>query len=260
MKSARFPNGLLALALLAAGACSKQDGATDLSGESAKATDALLEQVAEGARASSQANQARRATAALPQPDPEVALGSYVKMEDGKQLMFMYVASSSLPPDYEKLASAFSTEYQQATDNFRKRDLMRALRPQLDAQIGLARARRYAWIDVEEPELRPYDFDRGGFGVGEFQNEGWRYFSAGDYKLSWANGDAVAFAPVKDESTARTIEAMRTDWNDRPQLRVYFFAQSADLANEAVKALVTRVQIRDQTGRVLSEYGPGGMP
>ena len=64
--------------------------------------------------------------------------------------------------------------------------------------------------------------------------------------------------PVADEATARQIEAMRSKYDNTPRLKVYFFAQSADLDNQRVNALVTRVQITDKSGRLLAEYGPDG--
>lgn len=51
---------------------------------------------------------------------------------------------------------------------------------------------------------------------------------------------------------------MRTGYNDRPQLKVHFFAQSADLSDQKVNAVVTHVQIIDESGRVLAGYGPDG--
>jgi arginine/lysine/ornithine decarboxylase len=39
---------------------------------------------------------------------------------------------------------------------------------------------------------------------------------------------------------------------------VYFFAQSADLNRQIVRAYVTGVRISDRDGRVLAEYRPQG--
>ena len=58
------------------------------------------------------------------------------------------------------------------------------------------------------------------------------------------------------EATARELEALRGKWDRKPHLKVFFFAQSADLNAQKVNAYVTHVQVTDRTGRVLAEYGP----
>ena len=114
-------------------------------------------------------------------------------------------------------------------------------------------------MEVNDAGLGAYDFDRKGFPVGEFGDSTYRYFNDNyDYKIGWANHQQLAFLPVSDETLARRLESMRSGYNDRPRLKVYFFAQSADLDNERVKALVTRAVITDKSGRVLADYGPDG--
>ena len=118
----------------------------------------------------------------------------------------------------------------------------------------------YGWMDIDDSDnLGAYDFERKGFPIDEFESERYRYINdAYQYKLSWANHGQVAFAPVPDEAVARQLEAMRTNYSDKPKLKIFFFAQSADLNEQKVNAIVTRVQITDKSGRVLAEYGPDG--
>jgi hypothetical protein len=203
---------------------------------------------------------ARAAAAAVPQPDASKPLSSYPELESGQQIMFLYVAASRLPPDFAKLAEAFSSEYRETSDSFRKNDLMQAIRPQLEEKIALAKAAPYGWMEIEDSDnLGAYDFERKGFPVGEFEDSKYRYFNDNyNYKIGWANYSQLAFIPVADEATARQIEAMRSNYGNTPRLKVYFFAQSADLDNERVNAVVTRVQVTDKSGRVLAEYGPDG--
>ena len=172
--------------------------------------------------------------------------------------MFLYVAASKLPPDFEKLAASYSSEYRETNDSFRKNDLMQAIKPQLEEKIAQAKAAPYGWMDVDDSDnLGAYDFARKGFPVGEFEDSKYRYFNDNySHKIGWANYSQVAFVPVADEATARQIEAMRSKYGNTPRLKVYFFAQSAHLDNERVNALVTHVQITDKSGRVLAEYGP----
>lgn len=200
----------------------------------------------------------KSAAAALPQPDPAKPLSTYPEIDRGMQIMFLYVAASRLPPDLPKLAAVFSSEYRETNDSFRKNDLMAAIKPQVEIKIAEARTSPYGWMDIDDSDnLGAYDFERKGFAVEEFQSARHRYINdASDYKLGWANHNQVAFAPVADEAVARQLEAMRTDYGNKPRLKIYFFAQSADLNSQKVNAIVTRVQITDKSGRVLAEYGP----
>lgn len=193
------------------------------------------------------------------QPDPAKPLGEYVELKDGQQVMFQYVAASNLPPDYPKLAESFSQEYRRSNDAFRRNDLLQALQPQMEQRIQQARGQRHAWMAIDDAELGGYDFQRKGFPVGEFQGKRTRWFNdAHEYRLTWANRDQVAFAPVSDEAVARELESMRNDYANKPKLKVYFLAQSADLNAQVLNAQVTRAQLVGKGGRVLAEYGPDG--
>jgi hypothetical protein len=196
---------------------------------------------------------------ALPQPDTNRPLDSYAELKSGQQVMFLYVAASKLPPDFEKLAESFSREYRQTSDAFRRNDLLQALKPQLEQGINQAAAAPYAWVELEDAQLQSYDFERKGFTVGEFINDHHRYFhDASGYSYTWGNRAQVAFAPIADEAVARALESARTKWNTKPRLRIYFFAQSADLNAQRINAYVTHVQVTDSSGRVVAEYGPDG--
>lgn len=235
-------------AALALAACGGSDDASTGAEETAPGT--LLD-------STRQAAEEAAAVAALPQPDPDKPLSSYPELTSGQDVMFLYVAASKMPPGFEKLAETFSREYRQTSDAFRKNDLLEALKPQLEQRIAQATAAPYAWVEIDDPGVQSYDFERKGFTVGEFTADRYRYFDdAYSYTYQWANRDQVAFAPVADEDVARKLESMRTDWRQSPRLRVYFFAQSADLNAQRINALVTRVQLTDRNGNVLFEYGP----
>ena len=245
-----------ALLLIGLAACGKKDeigaGAdTETAADTASiADDTLLgEAKAKG--------QERTQQAALPQPDLSKPLTTYPELKSGQQVMFLYAAAAKLPPDFEKMAQTFSSEYRQTSDAFRRNDLMLAIKPQIEQQIAAAAANPYAWIDLNDADLGSYDFERKGFPVGEFRADHHRYFrDAYQYSYTWANRAQLDFAPVADEALARQIEGMRSKWNTKPGLKIFFFAQSADLNNQRIQALVTRVQITDRQGRVLVEYSP----
>ena len=245
------PVSVAILAVLALSACRKDDANTDAAGASAPT--GLLGQATAEAKVA-------EAKAALPQPDAGKPLASYPELKSGQQIMFFYVAASRLPPDYAKLAASFSQEYRDTGDSFRKNDLMQAIKPQIEVKIAEAKATPYGWMDIDDSDnLGSYDFERKGFPVSEFASGRTRYFGdAYEYKITWINHPQLAFAPVADEAAARQLEAMRANYGDKPRLKIYFFAQSADLNDQLVNALVTRVQITDKFGRVLAEYGPEG--
>lgn len=245
---------LMMASLLALPACKQEAKESDpASARAASEPTGMLGAAADKAKANT-------AAAAVPQPDASKPLSSYAEVDSGLQIMFLYVAASRLPPDFLKLAETYSSEYRETNDNFRKNDLMQAIRPQLEEKIAIAKSMPYGWMDIDDSDnLGAYDFARKGFPIEEFQSERYRYVNdASEYKLSWANHDQVAFAPVPEETVARQLESMRTNYSNKPRLKIFFFAQSADLNEQKVDALVTHVQITDQSGRVLAEYGPDG--
>ena len=245
---------LLVTSVLALSACKQEaKNAEAESDTDAPAPTGMLGAAADKAKA-------KTVTAAVPQPDATKSLSSYPEVDSGMQIMFLYVAASRLPPDFTKLAETYSSEYRETNDSFRKNDLMQAIKPQLEEKIAVAKSMPYGWMDIEDSDnLGAYDFERKGFPIEEFQSGRYRYINdAYQYKLTWANHGQVAFAPVPDETTARQLESMRTNYSNKPRLKIYFFAQSADLNEQKVDAIVTRVQITDKSGRVLAEYGPDG--
>ena len=245
---------LMAASVLALSACKQEAKNADAGSDAdAPAPTGMLGAAADKVKA-------KTAAAAVPQPDATRPLSSYPEVDSGMQIMFLYVAASRLPPDVVKLAETYSSEYRETNDSFRKNDLMQAIKPQLEEKIAIAKAMPYGWMEIDDSDnLGAYDFERKGFAIEEFQSERYRYINdAYQYKLSWANHGQVAFAPVPDEAVARQLESMRTNYSNKPRLKIYFFAQSADLNEQKVNAIVTRVQITDKSGRVLAEYGPDG--
>ena len=245
---------LMTASVLALSACKQDSKNTDAgSGTDRPAATGVLGAAADKAKA-------KTVAATVPQPDATKPLSSYPEVDSGMQIMFLYVAASRLPPDFTKLAETYSSEYRETNDSFRKNDLMQAIKPQLEEKIAVAKSMPYGWMDIDDSDnLGAYDFERKGFPIEEFQSGRYRYINdAYQYKLTWANHGQVAFAPVPDETTARQLESMRTNYSNKPRLKIYFFAQSADLNEQKVNAIVTRVQITDKSGRVLAEYGPDG--
>lgn len=238
---------ILALAVLAG--CGKKS-ADEAAGKADVA--AALDQVKENAAATI-------AVANLPQPNMKKTLSEYPEINSGLQMMLLYQVASGMPADYDKLAKAMSREYRNESDGFRRQDLLTALKPKIDAELANVKNNPYGYLAVNGNPLEAYDFKRKGFSISEFSAAGNRYFNdMNEYKVTWSNYRQLAFASVTNEALARQLEAMRTDYSNQPQLRVYFFAQSADLNNTTIKALVTAVQVTDKRGQMLLAYTPDG--
>lgn len=75
----------------------------------------------------------------LPIAEAATPLSTYVNVDSGIQLAYLYYAVSGLPTDYEKLAEISSQDYRSTTDSFKKKDILDTLKPQIDQQPLLTR-------------------------------------------------------------------------------------------------------------------------
>ncbi|ALS66616.1 hypothetical protein AT395_17960 [Pandoraea apista] len=204
-------------------------------------------------RAVAQAQQ-QAAQAALPNGDPATPASSYVEYNSGNQLMFAYLALADMPVDYDQIANRMSRDYAGANDEFRKRDLLAALKPRIDQAVAQAKAQRYFRITVSNP-VQKYDFERKSFPLDSslWESGSFRYFyDNGEYRLSFSNGDGFRYLAVANEDAARNIESMRAR-GAAPTLVVYGYTQSADMSNKSVKAQIVKVALVDRQGNVLAE-------
>lgn len=236
---------LLAATLLCA--CSKSAPSA-----SAPASTPSLSRATSPAAVAQAAKQAKAAS--LPQPNWATPDSEYVEITKGTQVMFLDAAFSGLPPNYDKMAQAYSSDYRNTSDDFKKHDLLAALQPKLDAGIADAKAHPYiTWTD-DSPNLGHYDFNQHGFSVGTvlFQSGHLNFYDA-NYNLAVTNGRAFRQLQVADEAKARAIEALVGKWPGM-HLRIYAFAQSTDESGTpTVQALVTKVQLLDSHNQVLFE-------
>ncbi|EIM04444.1 MULTISPECIES: DUF4852 domain-containing protein [Gammaproteobacteria] len=192
----------------------------------------------------------------LPKPDYITPDSAYVEITKGNQLMFLYAAFSGLPPDYDKMASAFSSEFRNTSDEFKKHDLMAAIKPKLDAEIANAKAHPYVLLTDDNPGLSHYDFDKKSFQIGtaEFQSGGYfRYYDNGNYVITLTNGEAFQQLPVADEAKAKTIESLVSKYQSI-HMKIFAFVQSTDdSGTPTVQATITKIQLLDSHGQVLLE-------
>lgn len=238
-------------AALTLGACSKSAPSSEASTSAAKPSlssslsPAAVQQAAQAAK-----------TASLPQPNATTPDSTYVSINKGNQVMFLYAAFSGLPADYDKMARAFSSDYRSTSDNFKKHDLLTALQPKLDAGIADAKTHPYiTWVD-DSPQLGHYDFAQKSFPVSStlFQQGGYlTFYDNGGYVLAVSNGQAFTQLHVVDDSKARAIEALVGKYPSM-RLKVFAFVQTTDgSGTPTVQAVITKVQLLDSHGQVLFE-------
>jgi hypothetical protein len=192
----------------------------------------------------------------LPHPDLSTPDSAYVPLTSGTQLMFLYNAFSGLPPDFERMANESSDEYQRTSDNFRKQDLLAALKPQYEARIADAKAHPYVLWQADWTHIEHYDMARKGFPLLDslLSDGGSGYMSdVRGYSFTLGNSEGFRFLSVTDEARAREIEAMMAHTSF--PIRIYAFVQGADdQGGRNVRAHVVKVQILERnSGRVLIE-------
>ena len=200
---------LFAIALILS-ACGKKDADTTTPDASKPVATSTADLAAKA--------QVKAAAAGLPQADPATPAASYVDITSGNQLMYSYIALSGVPPDYAAVAQRISREYTSTDDAFRKQEVLDAIKPQIDAKVREATAKR------AEAGTYYYMYDNS------------------DYKLGFSNGDGYGMLKV-DQEAARKIEAARSSYKNFAII-VYAYAQEADMSARQVKAQIVKVAIK----------------
>lgn len=195
--------------------------------------------------------------AAAPKGDKSLALSSYQSLNDGKQLMFAYYAAASEPVDYEKIAGVLAPQkYTYETDEFKKRDALNALKPQIDAQVAKAKeSKYYKTVIGNGNDIEKYDFETKSFVLKNVPSgNAYQYFTdaASQFHYTFANGEAYKRVKVENEETARKIEGLRTKYGAL-EIVVYLFAGDTKIGETTLNAEIMRLQIVDKQGNVLLE-------
>lgn len=247
MNKTKFLATLLLCAAMLPG-CSKEPAATEQKAAGSAPDPETPVAAAEAPKAASVASVAKA--------DRSKPLASYQELGGGRGLMFAYLAVSTLPVDYEKVAAVASSDYAVTSDEFRKRDLMKALKPGIDAEIEKAKEKKYYYMTVGG-ELDKYDFDNKSFRHRGFVDPTSQIYFQGTayrYKLNFVNSEQFKQVVVTDEAKARQIETLRaTGYSNIIATRVYFFASSAELGEPVVKAEIVKIQLMDLQGNILLE-------
>lgn len=190
----------------------------------------------------------------LPIADKAMPTESYVEYNSGNQLMFSYLALVSMPIDYKQIAKHYSVDYARESDEFKKNDLLTALKPKIDSEVAKANSQRYIKILNNNYQLKKYDFEIKGFSldgsIGE--SNSYRYYGDNsEYKLGYTNGEAFRHLKVSVEDDARKIETMRSNY-EQMNITIYCFIKDTDPSTKTVKAEIIKVVLRDKEGNVLA--------
>lgn len=202
------------------------------------------------ADAMSSKGQAQAAIAAMPQGDANTPLDQYKVLTSDSDIMFAYFALSSIPVDYDKVLMSYSNDYRLASDEFKKQDILNALKPKVDQEIAAAKNSRYLKMTWNGFRLNKYDFQAKGFpqdALSESSHLGWESYG---YRLAFTNGDSFKFFKVNDEAKARVIEEKRSKY-EQFDLVLYVYAQDADLNEKHVKTQILHMQLLDVRGNEL---------
>jgi predicted small lipoprotein YifL len=245
--SSPLTSRLLALALLASlAACG--DKAAAPAGADNKPN------LADAAKPSVMAEQAKEtARAALPKGDPRTPVSSYTDIDSGNQLMFAYLGIAGMPIDYNEVANSYSRDYASTADEFKKSDLLKALKVKIDAGVAQAAQQRYVKLEIPG-SVEKYDFEKKGFQIDSsiWEKGSYRYFSDNSsYKIGYNNGAAFRYLSVPEEDKARVIEGLRSKYESM-RLVVYGYVQDADVSKKVVQAQILKLELVDKKGNVLA--------
>lgn len=192
---------------------------------------------------------------ALPKADANTPQKSYRNIESGNDLMFIYYALSSVPPEMTRIASFYSEEYRGSSDAFRKSDILKGLEPRIQQELAKAKSERYFTYEISQ-SLEHYDLTRKDFRLkSELSGHSWSSSDNREYKLRLSNGDAITAIKVEDEALARSIE-QNVDRYNAHSLKLYLFAQDADPSKSTVKAQIVMATLMDDKGRELITVKP----
>lgn len=187
----------------------------------------------------------------LPQGDSNVPDTQYAELTSGAQLAELFYAVSGMPPDYEALSSIVSEEYRTTSDEFRKRDLLQALRPKIEEQIATYKDPKNRYFRLQALNnnvIQHYDFKTSSFPVqlNVGPNDSIYFNDASKYRIGYINGDAFQRFTVTDEQRAKELESMVTKyWFRGNSALLYIFVQAADTSSNQLQAHIMRVVLND---------------
>jgi len=238
---------VLALALVAGLAGCKDKAPAD----AAATTPPSLADATQPAAVAEQAKEAARAN--LPKGDPNTPAGNYVEIDSGNQIMFAYLGIAGMPIDYNEVAGNYSRDYLGTSDEFKKNDLLKALKVKIDAGVAQAAQQRYVKLEIAD-SVGKYDFEKKAFPLDSsvWEKGSYRYFGDNsNYKIGFNNGASFRYLNVPEEDKARVIEGLRSKYESMRTV-VYGFVQDADVSKKTVQAQILKIELMDKNGNVLA--------
>lgn len=210
--------------------------------------------LADAAQPAAMAEQAKEAARAnLPKGDPNTPASSYVDIDSGNQIMFAYLSIAGMPIDYNEVAGNYSRDYLTMSDEFKKNDLLKALKVKIDAGVAQAAQQRYVKLEISD-SVGKYDFEKKAFPLDSsiWEKGSYRYFGDNsNYKIGFNNGASFRYLNVPEEDKARVIEGLRSKYESMRTV-VYGFVQDADVSKKVVQAQILRIELLDKNGNVLA--------
>ncbi len=181
----------------------------------------------------------------------------FVELKDPNQLMALYFALAGSPLDYEQIAKNYSGEYQDAKDAFKKQDIVTALKPKIDAEIGNAKSLRY-WRETIQLNVQSYDTTKKSFGVRNNYDVlnriafntgagGWSNATF-PHAYIYTNFDSYHSIVVTDEKVARQIEQLISK-SSPIKAELFMYAQNA--VDNEVRMQILRMKLTDDKGNEL---------
>ena len=180
--------------------------------------------------------------------NPLIPDEAYVEITNGEKLVYLYQGLSQMPIDYDAIASSTVRDYRFERDEFKKRDILAALKPKIESDIKAASAQRYLKFRANDPGLySEYDFNKKAFKQSAISS-GTR-ISFGDYgqQIGFTNATAFELVPVPDEAQARKLSAVRSKYRD-VTLDIYLYAQEADLNDKIIKCQIMKMIYKTNDG------------
>lgn len=192
--------------------------------------------------------------AMLPQADASTAEASYVPVNSGAQLAYLYYAVSGMPVDYEKLAGIVSQEFRTTSNEFKKHEILQTLKPKIDQQIASFKQNRYVVIDTSY-QLDHIDMASKTFPLrGLPSADSYIYYQdSSAYKLALTNAEAFSKYKAASDEQARELEGLVEKYRARGNARLYLYAQDTDLNAQLVRFQAVKVKLLSEDGKAIAQ-------
>lgn len=196
----------------------------------------------------------------LANADPSAPLDRYLPLTSDSQL-YLAVALSTAPVNYDLLAMNESAEYMKTSDTFKRKELLDALRPQLDAKLAEAKQNgRYAYIDLPPGKINlgHYNLDKKAFPLNGLMGANLRLSNMEQFQwLSLPEGQAREVEGALSKGIAVKINEHVSELGVPGRFptvsRLYVFAQGPGPDGRGVTYQVTKIVMKDTEGKALAE-------